>query len=275
MKKHVLPFLFLAAPALALAQAANYPNGSSVGNFTVTDTDGNTHSLHQITAQGKHVMLDFFFDTCGPCQVTQPYYNQLHETYGCNDHDLFVISINNGTDTDAEVIAFEATYGGPYVHSPAVSAQGGGGAVTSQFGVSAFPTYVLIGPDNIMKNNDIWPISSMQTFVNAFPAGSNIQPAACALVSVPERQAALSGRVFPSPTAGPVTLELSTVRSGHVTLDVLDAMGRVVRGMDLGFRGQGELRETLDLSGLSGGNYHIRLMHDGTPLSVHNVVLVQ
>ena len=53
MRNTLLFTSFVLIPALATAQATNYPNGSVVDNFTVTDVDGNTHELYAYHAQGK------------------------------------------------------------------------------------------------------------------------------------------------------------------------------------------------------------------------------
>ncbi len=82
MKVISTPLVSLLFVGNAMAQLQGYSVGQTVNDFTVTDTQGNTHNLYSITASGKHVVLDFFFDTCPPCQQTQPYLNQLHETYG-------------------------------------------------------------------------------------------------------------------------------------------------------------------------------------------------
>lgn len=269
MKKALLSTATIMSALFCAAQANNYPNGSTVADFTVTDTEGNTHSLHQITAQGKHVMLDFFFVDCPPCQATQTYYNQLHETYGCNAHDLYVISINRGIDSDSEVIAYEAQYGGSYTHSPAVSMEGGGGTVNSTFGVSAWPTYVLIGPDNKMKNNDIWPISNMNTFVQAFPAGSNIQEAAC-VVGIGENGAIFQTYVHPSPTTGIITIEMDGDLNGRLQLKVIDALGRCVHATNLMTSNN---PVSLDLSMLQNGNYLIQILQDERVVTLNKFVI--
>ena len=237
-----------------LAQANNYPNGSTVADFTVTDIEGNTHSLYDITAQGKYVVLDFFFTTCGPCQATAPYFNQLHETYGCNTHDLFCLTVNNGQDNTAAVAAYETTYGGTYTHSPAVSNEGGGQAVNTAFGVNAFPTYCLIGPDNVMVKNDMWPISSMANFVAFFPANSGIEPAACA-VSISENS---NSRIFtaqPVPSNGKVTLDLAGMAPGNAQLSVVDMLGQTVKTKTIVVAPNGIARQELDLSSLADGQY--------------------
>lgn len=271
----LVPFVALLSLGTASAQIQGYAVNETVDDFTVTDTHGNTHNLYSITASGKTVVLDFFFDTCPPCQQTQPYFNQLHETYGCNDHDLFVISINNGTDNNAAVDAFEATYGGSYRHSPAVGIEGGCTAVDNAFNPVAYPTYCLIGPDNKLKNGDIWPIANMGSFVSAFPAGSNIQTAQCALVSVNETSAASLKGIFPLPAFGPVTMDVALLNPGVLTIEVLDALGRVAHLENLGNRAAGSFNHSMDLSNLVIGNYLFRLSLDGIPSSTHKLVIAR
>ncbi len=181
MKKITPLLLFFAISFFANAQVTNYNLGDVVDDFTVTDIHGDTHNLYDITASGKHVFLDFFFDTCGPCQQTTPIFNEFFDKYGCNDGEIYCISINDGSDSDAEVEAFEDTYGGPFNHAPAVSADGGAGAVDSNFGINAYPTYCLIGPDNTLLNKDIWPLSGVETFEEAFPVGFDPAPMECFL----------------------------------------------------------------------------------------------
>ena len=258
MKRSVLGSICFLAGASLWAQASNYPNGSTVADFTVTDVEGNVHSLYDITSQGKYVVLDFFFAACGPCQGTQPHYNQLHETYGCNAHDLFCMTINNGFDNNAQVIAYENTYGGSYAHSPAVSNEGGGPAVTTDFGVGAFPTYCLIGPDNKMVVNDMWPISSMADYVAYFPSGSGIEPAACAL-SVTENAGARSFTVRPSATTGPVQVVLAGMAAGNATLEVHNVVGQPVLGIPFPLGANGSGNRSLDLSSLVDGQYFCTL----------------
>lgn len=275
MKVISTPLVSLLFVGNAMAQLQGYSVGQTVNDFTVTDTQGNTHNLYTITASGKHVVLDFFFDTCPPCQQTQPYLNQLHETYGCNSADLFVISINNGTDDNAAVDAFEATYGGSYTHSPVVGIEGGCAAVDADFNPVAYPTYCLVGPDNKLKNEDIWPIASMNSFVSAFPAGSDIQTAQCALVSIEEHRATARLSIFPVPTTGQVTVDMELQVSGNVHLEVIDPVGRIVRRDALGQRPAGRFQHTVDLDALGNGNYTLRAMVDGTPSITRAIVVLR
>lgn len=214
----------------ALSQVGNYNVGDVVNNFTVTDTKGNVHNLYDITATGKHVLLDFFFTTCGPCQQTQPYYNNLYDKYGCNEGELYTISISgHGGDNNANVDVFELTYGGPYNHSPAVSPEGNGAGVVTDFGVGAFPTYCLIGPDNKLINGDIWPVSSLSSFENAFPAGFNPPVMACTVLGV-EGVGLVDVSVYPTITSG--ELKVSLPENTTFQVSIVDLNGREVFSND-------------------------------------------
>jgi thiol-disulfide isomerase/thioredoxin len=140
-------------------------------DFTVTDVHGETHNLFSILNEGKHVIVDFFFTTCGPCISSVPTLNQAYTDYGCNTSEVVFISIDNG-DSDAEVLQYENSYGGLL---PSVSGNdGGGNTVTSTYGISAWPTVILIAPNQTILEQDIWPVSNITT---ALPnAGLNMAP---------------------------------------------------------------------------------------------------
>ena len=134
-------------------------------NFTVTDVHGNTHTLFDYLADGKHVVIDFFFTTCGPCQASVPTINDAYTQFGCNTAEVVFLSIDTGDD-DAEVLAFENDFNSLL---PAVSGlQGGGDAVVNQYGVGAFPTIVLIAPNQQIIEQDVWPVSGLESaLINA------------------------------------------------------------------------------------------------------------
>lgn len=274
MRRTLLTCVLALTGATLLAQATNYPDGSTVDDFTVTDIEGNTYSLYEITAQGKYVVLDFFFTTCGPCRQTAPYFNQLHETYGCNEHDLFCLTINNGMDSTAEVAAYEDAFGGSYHHSPAVSNEGNGGAVSDAFGVEAFPTYCMIGPDNVMLVHDMWPIGSMSDLVDFFPADTDIQPAAC-VTAVAEIANVRSFAVQPSLSNGPITIELKGQAAGPAIFEVFNLVGQPVHTARFTVPAGGAAHRDLDLSALAEGQYLCSLTLANGSRSVQRVVIAR
>lgn len=259
--KKVIPLLLLTLGMFfsSQAQVLNYSVGDVCPDFTVTDINGQSHNLYSITASGKYVMLDFFFTTCPPCQATVPYFSELHEKYGCNQGQLFCLSIDNG-DTDAEVAAFETTYGGSFAHAPAASGtQGGGNAVVSTIGIAAYPTYTLIGPDNKFINIDIWPVSSMQDFEAAFPANSGITPQNCTSVSVEEEIAEPVVQMYPNPAGQSTRLAMRFESAGDAAVAVYDLRGKKVIDLALGTVNAQLEEQVLDLSELEAGMYLVQV----------------
>lgn len=126
----------------------------------MTDVHGNTHNLFTYLDDGKHVIVDFFFTTCGPCISSVPTMNTAFTNYGCNSGEVIFIAIDDG-DSDAEVLQYENDYGGLL---PSVSGiDGGGNAVNSAYGISAYPTVILIAPDRTILEQDIYPVSNITT----------------------------------------------------------------------------------------------------------------
>ncbi|MFA7274705.1 MAG: T9SS type A sorting domain-containing protein [Crocinitomicaceae bacterium] len=258
------------------AQASNYSIGSTVTNFTVVDAHGATHDLSTIAASGKWILIDFFFTTCGPCQATVPFFSELHEKYGCNAGDLYCISIDLG-DTDAEVLAFESAYSISSGHSPAPAVsgtEGGGDAVVADFGVGAFPTYCLVGPDMKMKNNDIWPVSSITQFESAMTA-ANFTPnvmscSAAGLAEVTSDEITI--HVFPNPAVNTAAFELNLNANEAVVAYVYNTVGALVSTTN--FNGTvGSNKFELNTSSLENGQYILRVQagnerHQQTAFSV-------
>lgn len=229
MKKITFALLALFFSLSGFSQVQNYNVGDVVNDFTVTDTEGVEHNLYTETAAGKYVFLDFFFDTCPPCQQTTPIFNELHQKYGCNDGEIFCISINNGSDTDPEVIAFENNFGGPFEHAPAVSADGGAGPVDTDFGITAYPTYCLINPNNEIIVLDIWPINNVGTFEAAFPAGFDPAPMDCQPILAIENAIFLDQvSIYPNPVRASQNVQISLPEAIETSVTIFDVLGRRV-----------------------------------------------
>lgn len=265
MKNLLFSLAFLTLPILVNAQATNYNVGDIVDDFTVVDTDGMEHNLYSITASGKYVFLDFFFVNCGPCQTWQATYNELHDRYGCNEGQVYCLSINNGFDNDQQVIQYEETFGGPFNHAPAVSNEGGGEAVDANFGVSAYPTFCLISPDNIIINTDIWPLTGVETFEAAFPAGFDPEPMECNVLSVVE-PSALEVSLYPNPVNAQETLHVRLSQSQKGIYSVYSINGRVL------FQGS-ILGDSVDIPArLSSGTYFLSIESDQGNVNMNFVV---
>jgi thiol-disulfide isomerase/thioredoxin len=201
------------------AQTTNYNVGDVVDDFTVTDTDGVEHNLYSIIAEEKLVWLDFFFVDCGPCRATAPIFNEFYDKYGSNQGNVYCLSINLGNDDDAYVEWYEQQFGGPFEHAPAASGDGGAGPVTTNFGVNAFPTYCLIGPENKLLEKDIYPIASVETFEDTFPSWF------IPTLGV-EDATAFDFNIYPSVSNGNINIALPNAAASSVA--VFNTMGQQV-----------------------------------------------
>ena len=158
MKKVLLLF---AAVVFAFGLKAQCPLTEAV-DFTATDCHGTEVHLFDILDGGQCVLIDFFYTTCPPCNQAAPKVAEAYTRLGCNMHDVFFMEISD-RDNDAACQTWCQTYGIEY---PTIGSTGGGNTITSQYGISAWPTVILITPDRHIVINDLWPISNSQTIVN-------------------------------------------------------------------------------------------------------------
>jgi hypothetical protein len=173
MKKLYILLAFLFFGAGLRAQQTNL---TEAVDFTVTDCHGQTYNLFEILDRGQAVFIDFFFYTCGQCQVISPYITGSYTQMGCNLHDVFYIEISY-IDSDAVCQQWANEYG---VEFPTVGRDGGGNEVFDLYGIQACPTLVLIMPDRsipIQGLLDLYPMS-VQDVVNAMQR-NGLQPHDC------------------------------------------------------------------------------------------------
>ncbi len=194
-------------------------------DFTVTDTHGATHNLFTILNSGKYVCIDFFFTACVPCQGASPHFKSTFTNFGCNTQDVYFISIDNG-DNNAAVDAYETAYLGGSSGFPAVSGtDGGGNAVVSAYGISAFPTFILIAPSKAIIEQDMWPISSPASF-DTFFAAHSLTHKACS-TGITEETLANSISVFPNPAVDNLIIETSNNEKVSA-VKVYDVLGKLL-----------------------------------------------
>lgn len=132
------------------------PNGSTAPDFTLTDINGNSHTLYDYLAAGKTVYIDFFACHCPYCWN---YHNthalsDLYDTYGPNttNNDVFVFAIeldaNNGTN---EFYGISGVTQGNWVagtNYPQINPEGPTrDSIISAFAVNYYPMIYAICPD--------------------------------------------------------------------------------------------------------------------------------
>ena len=223
MKKLLL--LIVTLISFGLKQGNAQTTLTQAVDFTVTDVNGDTWNLFDILNGGQHVCIDFFFTTCPPCIATSPYFKQTYTNFGCNNEDIFFIAVDVG-DTDAEVLAYENSVLGGAPGYPSVSGlNGGGDAVVNDYGVGAFPTYILIAPNKTIVEQDMWPIASASTFTTFF-GGHALSPIPCSTVGINEaEETALN--VYPNPAKDMIFIKMIDQASNQIFM-LYDAKGALV-----------------------------------------------
>ena len=215
MKKLSILIAFLLFGAGLRAQQTNL---TEAVDFTVTDCHGQTYNLFEILDRGQAVFIDFFFYTCGQCQVISPYITGSYTQMGCNLHDVFYIEISY-IDSDAVCQQWANEYG---VEFPTVGRDGGGNEVFDLYGIQACPTLVLIMPDRsipIQGLLQLYPFSA-QDVVNAMQQ-NGLQPHDCTgtLTVNPQTLNIYSDET----TYEPGLLTISNMTAEDVTVDAFTA----------------------------------------------------
>ena len=121
-------------------------------DFTGTDCYGEeTINLFEILDRGQHVLIDFYFYSCPPCQRVVPYVVEAYEAFGCNNHDVFFMEVTHSDD--AEIAQWWAEkYGVQY---PTISRELGGKEIQQAYNIPSYPSLVLIAPDRKILLQDI------------------------------------------------------------------------------------------------------------------------
>jgi thiol-disulfide isomerase/thioredoxin len=143
------------APASDTGPGAALPNvqapvpfcvlqGRRLGNFALKDLDGQTWEYNR-NRKGRVVLLDFWYSTCPHCLPAMPKLAKLQQEYGSYGLEVVGIAYEKG-DFDRQAMnvrGVRARLGANYT-----MLLGGGGTgpcpVRTQFGVSRFPTLVLL-----------------------------------------------------------------------------------------------------------------------------------
>lgn len=245
--KKYLPALILCVLQFSL----NAQIGNTAPNFTATDTHGETHTLYDYLEDGKVVVIDFFYTTCGPCQFYTPQVNLAFEKYGCNTADVIFIALDWG-DSDAEVIAYDEEFGIQY---PSISGvDGGANAIINDYNVSSFPTFYVI--DSTKKIIDEIDPPTLQVFDFRFGI-HGISPAECAVTSLSDLNARNQLRLFPNPVSfSDLDVEFPDSLSGKATLEVFNVYGKTVSNIPVNLSGN-LLQISTDQ--LSPGTYFIKI----------------
>lgn len=127
------------------------PNGSPAPSFTVTDINGNSHSLNQYLSEGKIVILDFFTSWCWPCW----YYKEtgelenLYKTYGPDgSNEIVVLQIESDQTTGLEHLNGEVVNNFDWISTSELPIIDDAN-IGVDYGITNYPTYIIVCPNGL------------------------------------------------------------------------------------------------------------------------------
>jgi len=155
-------FLLMAAIIIsALSVYSQQVPDQFTETVTLTDHQGNSYDINALLADGKYIVFDFFYTTCGHCQAEVPDVENLYSQMGCNSADVIIIGLecvehDEEHDIDWYMSEFGATYPiAPLANNPIIN------DLANNWEIEGTPTYVRISPDNSMVEMDR-PVSADQ-----------------------------------------------------------------------------------------------------------------
>ena len=239
--KHI--YAALLAVGMSLSMGAQTPLTEAV-DFSVTDLDGNEHTLSEYLDAGKYVCIDFFAYWCGPCAAHAPFFTEIYNTYGCNGGDVVFMSMEYEGSWD-QTHDFEVANAGENP-APAISgAEGGGLAVHGDYNIAAYPTFILIDPEWNIVEQDIWPMNV--EILDEVLQSYGLQQMAC--TSSIEDVATVSIEAWPNPANDALQVEAKP----GTRLSLLDLLGREVIATQALHN-----RTVMDLTTVPEGSYLLR-----------------
>jgi hypothetical protein len=250
----------------ANSQLSTLNVGDVAPNFTLTDLEGHVH--HKSDYAGKYLLIDMFFTTCVPCQGVSPIINEFYVKYGCNGFDIAVLAVETSTNNTA-THNYETLYGGDQAHlTPTCSGtEGGGNQFDTDYHATAFPTVIIIGPDGLIKNKDLWPLSDLASIeAGMTAAGATLTPNTCAVNGGGNNSLGISelnlttNKLFPNPSEGHLTYQIEANNSDNITINITNVIGQKVFNNEYKVN-NGVNSFDFNLSSLESGSYFFQVIN--------------
>jgi thiol-disulfide isomerase/thioredoxin len=119
--------------------------GKPAPAFEVKSMEGKTINLAAL--KGKPVLLDFWATWCPPCRRSMPVLEKISIEF--KDSDLVILGVDSGEDREVVERFLKKT---PFGYPAVLSGESG---ILESYGVTAYPTFILIGRDGKIIANDV------------------------------------------------------------------------------------------------------------------------
>lgn len=88
-------------------EQVQYVLGDKMLDFSVTDCEGKRYSLSELLNRKKAVVLNFWYQNCGPCKMEFPYLQEAYEQYG---QDVEFLALNPVDGSADEILSFKSEH---------------------------------------------------------------------------------------------------------------------------------------------------------------------
>lgn len=210
--------------------------GATAPDFTLTDIDGNTHTLYEYLDQGYSVVLDISATWCGPCWYfhEQHVLKDLYEKYGPEGTieagkimPIFVEGDNTTTMADLQGTT-SSTQGDWITGSPYPIIDDA--SLNAPYTVGGFPSVMLICPDRkvVAATGSTLPAAIFTDEYWSSKAEECVGTTGIHNPGLPN----LNLKVYPTPTNGNLNLSMSLDKQMQLDISVVDMLGKQVLTMD-------------------------------------------
>lgn len=235
---------------------AQLADGSIAPNFTFTDMNGKTQDLYSYLNAGQSVVIDISATWCGPCWN---YHNSgnLEKFYtaqgpsGTNKAVVLFIE-GDGATTDADMKGTGSntqgdwTKGTPYPMCNPIKAN-----ITpfnTAYKIGYFPTmYLICAANKKTKKVDQYTTAQLTSALGTCPTTTDVDNI--------DFDSYVS--VFPSPSKGNISVDISSVDFGDVNVKIYNVMGEVITQSNNNSSNVSEMK--FDLSAQTDGIYFVEV----------------
>ncbi len=109
--------------------------GDIVRDCTVTAVDGTEYKFSELLSTKKAIVLNFWFENCGPCKMEFPFFQKAYEAYS---DDVVVLAINPLDGTKNSIAAYASDLGLTFPMAKGASSW------AQYMSLKAYPTTVVI-----------------------------------------------------------------------------------------------------------------------------------
>ncbi len=225
----------------------------AIGDFDLTDTDGESHQLYQYLQDDEVVVLKFFFLSCDNCQGFAPRFESLYQQFGSNQEKVTFLSMEVFGSSDSEIDNWKTQHGSSV---PAL-----GGSNLSYWSNNIEPilgngfTQVLVlkgnpqnpGDAEILYSNFGW-ISTSETENIASIIEANLSSSTGI-----EEADAKTFSIGPNPSQDYLDITAADLPSGKYYIQIFNNAGVLVE--ELNWESSQVAQKRLDLSRFAAGSY--------------------